>query len=327
MSEFSIIDEFFKPLGLIGHCHSTDIGIGDDGAVISCPAGKKLVVVTDTLVEGVHFPLETSGYDIAWKALAVNLSDLAAMGAEPAFYTLCLSLPQRCADKSFLMDFAAGLKDLASKYGVPLVGGDTTKSDRLTLTISAHGWVDNAKVLRRDAAQVGDKIYVSGNIGDGALALQALLKKYDAALLSDTVFDKFYRPEPRIKLGLVLGGIANAAIDISDGFIADLEHILLASNVSAEIDYVAMPFSDSMKQYLQTTHDVWLPLTGGDDYELCFTLPESQVTVFESVIEKEDFGVSVYSIGTIVPRTERGVIWKNAPNLDESISTKGYEHF
>jgi Thiamine monophosphate kinase len=127
MSEFSIIDEFFKPLGLIGHCHSTDIGIGDDGAVISCPEGKKLVVVTDTLVEGVHFPLETSGYDIAWKALAVNLSDLAAMGAVPAFYTLCLSLPQRCADKSFLMDFAAGLKDLASKYGVPLVGGDTTK--------------------------------------------------------------------------------------------------------------------------------------------------------------------------------------------------------
>ncbi|WP_024851332.1 thiamine-phosphate kinase [Hydrogenovibrio kuenenii] len=333
MSEFSIIDEFFKPLGKFGsllHPSSADIGIGDDGAVMTCPKGMQLVIVTDTLVEGVHFPLETQPYDIAWKALAVNLSDLAAMGAQPAFYSLGLSLPQSCANEAFLSSFSKGLKGLSSIFDVPLVGGDTTKSDRLTLTVTAHGWVEPSHVLRRSNASVGDKIYVTGKIGDGALALQAVLGNYPVSGVDDLVFEKFYRPMPRVELGLELKKVANAAIDISDGLVADLSHLLDSSNVSAEIDYKRIPFSSSVEKYIGVTGDAWLPITGGDDYELCFTLSDAEATILEDKAKSGLLGVSISCIGKVIEKQEQPVVWLNRPLADKECSeplVKGYEHF
>lgn len=333
MSEFSIIDEFFKPLGKFGSLldpNSANIGIGDDGAVISCPEGMQLVVVTDTLVEGVHFPLETEPYDIAWKALAVNLSDLAAMGAQPAFYSLGLSLPPSCANEMFLSGFSMGLKDLASIFDVPLVGGDTTKSDRLTLTVTAHGWVESSHALLRSSACVGDKIYVTGKIGDGALALQTILSNYPISEVDDLVFEKFYRPMPRVELGLELKKVANAAIDISDGLVADLSHLLDSSNVSAEIDYSLIPFSGSVEKYIDATGNAWLPITGGDDYELCFTLSEKQAVFLEGKMKAGLLNVSISCIGKVIEKQKQPVIWMNAPLVGKGNSeplVKGYEHF
>lgn len=333
MSEFSIIDEFFKPLekfGVLSSSESESIGIGDDGAVMTCPDGKRLVVVTDTLVEGVHFPFNTSAYDVAWKALAVNLSDLAAMGATPGFYTLGLSLTETCADKDFLSEFSSGLKALSTIFDVPLVGGDTTKSDRLTLTVTAHGWVAPSDVLCRSGAGVGDRIYVSGCIGDGALALQAILGNWAMSEVEDAALEKFYQPMPRVLLGQSLRGLATAAIDISDGLIADLTHLLDASVVSAEIDYATIPFSGSVKRYVEQTGDAWLPVTGGDDYELCFTLPETQAKIFEEKIISEKLEVAVTCIGKVIEKGQESIVWKNAPFTKEGGSQplkKGYEHF
>lgn len=328
MSEFSIIDDYFKPLNQIGFekFGSKDLGIGDDGAVLSCPAGHQLVVVTDTLIDGVHFPKGTRPFDIAWKALAVNLSDLAAMGAEPAFYSLALSLPKACAHAEFLEDFAEGLRSISSQFGIPLVGGDTTRSDCLALTITAQGWLPEGKAVVRSGAQVGDQIYVSGCIGDGALALESLLGHYDSRQLDVSVFEKFNRPIPHVQLGCMIQNKAHAAIDISDGLLADLGHILEASDVSAHIDFSKIPFSDSVKSYLASTENYQLPISGGDDYELCFTMSVDQAETLKTQLTDD---LQIYCIGEVCKQSDELIVWRNLPpSLQGKLKQgSGFQHF
>jgi thiamine-monophosphate kinase len=270
--EFELIDRYFAPLsqGLA----ADELGIGDDGAILTPPAGHQLVVVTDTSIAGVHFPHATSAFDIAWKALAVNLSDLAAMGARPAFYSLALTLERY--DQAWLQSFASGLAALAqqvshySTHGLlPLIGGDTTRGP-LSITITAHGWIKSGSALRRCGAKPGDDIFVSGYLGEGGLGLDiALAGKQAESVAEVSALAKLNRPEPRVALGLGLIDLATSAIDISDGLLADLNHILQASNVGAELNMAAMPITNRVKAW--SVADTLKPLLAGDDYELCFT--------------------------------------------------------
>lgn len=319
--EFDVIDTFFKPLSSMG---STDeIGIGDDGAVLSCQAGKQLVVVTDTLVEGVHFPVETSACDIAWKALAVNLSDLAAMGATPAFYSLALSLPPEKNNQAWLEMFAGGLKQLANLYNIPLIGGDTTRSDRLTITITAQGWVESGNAILRKGAKPGDLIYVSGVLGEGGLGLKAVQQHWDKVSYASAI-QKLNKPAPQVTLGYYLKGLATSAIDVSDGLLADLKHILSSSQVGAWVDVESVPVSNCMQTYIQQSNDWSLPLIAGDDYELCFTIhPDSQIAIHELAEELE---ISLTEVGQIVTG-EGGIQLKNTPQGQTSLQSLGFEHF
>ncbi len=267
--EFDVIERYFRPLSFVSDAR--DFAIGDDGAFITPPPDKQLVVVTDTLVSGVHFLPDASAYDIAWKALAVNLSDLAAMGARPAFYSLALTLPQ--VDAQWLSEFARGLADCAAPYAVSLIGGDTTKGP-LCVTITAQGWVAQGKALRRSGAQPGDDVYVSGCIGEGGLGLSlALAAKTALNDQQQQALLRLHRPQPRVRLGLALVDLAHSAIDVSDGLLADLAHILKASSVGAQLDYAAIPLTEAVKAWAQ--HQPMQPLQAGDDYELCFTAPRS----------------------------------------------------
>src|SRR5579872_141773 len=237
MNEFDIIKKFFQRQSL--HRKDVILGSGDDCALLKMPEDQLLAVSMDTLISGVHFPKDLSAYEIGYKSLAVNLSDLAAMGAIPAWFTCGLSLPD--FDENWCKEFSRGLFDLANQYHIELIGGDLTRSKILSITIQAHGFVPKELALRRDGAKIGDKIYISGKLG------HAILKNY------------YHRPEPRINLGLALRGKAHSCIDISDGLIADLSHILESSKLGASIymDKIPVVHQDA--------------LISGDDYELCFT--------------------------------------------------------
>lgn len=236
----------------------------------------------DTLVAGVHFPPETAASDIGYKAVAVNLSDLAAMGAEPAWLTLALTLPAYDAD--WLREFVAGVFDIADEHGVALVGGDTTRGP-LTITVQAHGFVPAGKALRRAGTQAGDDIYVSGTLGDAALALAewkgaVKLAEHERA----SCRRRLDRPAPRVQLGLALRSIASAAIDVSDGLLQDLGHVLKASAVGADVDVDALPICDALRraQLHSGEQPLELALAGGDDYELCFTAPVAMRAAVEA---------------------------------------------
>ncbi len=305
-NEFDLIKQYFQPLSA-GLQHG-DLGIGDDGAVLSVPAGHQLVVVTDTLVAGVHFPLETSAYDIAWKALAVNLSDLAAMGAKPGFFSLALTLPE--SDPLWLKEFARGLADLAEQFKIPLIGGDTTKGP-LTVTVTAQGWVKSGSAVLRSGAKARDVICVTNTIGDGALGLKLVFNDFPEALSTSlTEKEKVYLlkalncPLPQLNAVNLLKRFANCAIDISDGLIADLSHILEASNsieagktLSAHLELQDMPLSSAMQKYIQAIEDWSLVLTGGDDYQLCFTVSENEIDQLLS--EAYESNISITAIGRI----------------------------
>ena len=262
------------------------LGIGDDAALLQPPPGAQLAVATDTLNVGVHFPPGTAAADIGWKALAVNLSDLAAMGAEPAWCTLSLSLPE--PDPSWLDGFLDGFLDLAARHRIALVGGDTTRGP-LSVCVTVHGLVAPGRALRRDGAVAGDDIWVSGGLGDAAAAL-ALQQAADEPvvvaceagplLAADpdggsgrlaSLRPRLDRPTPRVELGLQLAGMAHAAIDISDGLIADLGHICQASRLAADVEVDRLPCSPALAASFEAERRRELQATGGDDYELCFT--------------------------------------------------------
>ena len=268
-SEFDIIRHYFA-------CHRSSrndvmTGIGDDAALLQMPPGRVLAVCMDTLVAGVHFPLETTAAAIGHKALAVNLSDLAAMGAEPAWATLALTLPEN--DSAWLAAFSEAFFALADRYAVQLVGGDTTRGP-LVVTVQAHGFVIPEKVLRRQGARPGERIYVTGTLGDAGLALR-MIDPGDNWLRKRLDF-----PEPRIEAGLVLRDYASAAIDVSDGLLADLGHLLEGDRLGASLWIDALPRSEAFLGAMQVLdpdrqgqfHE--LPLGAGDDYELCFTVAE-----------------------------------------------------
>ncbi|SFV85611.1 Thiamine-monophosphate kinase [hydrothermal vent metagenome] len=300
MNEFDLINQYFD----------WGTGIGDDCALIDVDAHQQLVTTVDTLIEGVHFPVDTSPADIAYKALAVNLSDLAAMGAMPNYFTLALTLPN--IDEQWLEDFSSSLKALATKYNIKLIGGDTTKGT-LSITINATGTIQGV-ALMRSGAKVGDGVFVSNVIGDAALAWKQIQSQ---KLPSRSLLTQFNRPEPQVKLGQALLGVASSCIDISDGLEQDLSHILTHSKVGASIDLDALPLSDEVEQYIADTGDWCVALAGGDDYELCFTVPKSQLGTTQS-IEKE-LGVILTKIGVIV---ESGLEIKGLDKICQS-----YQHF
>lgn len=307
LTEFNLIQHFFtRP----AQHKNTSLSIGDDCALLSIPEGYELAVTTDTMVENVHFFPDAHPEQLGHKLLAVNLSDLASMGAEPIAITLALTMPK--VDPDWLQLFAKGLFTLADKYQVDLIGGDTT-SGPLTLTVQAMGLVPRGQALKRSAAKVGDLIYVTGCIGDAGLGLK--IKQGYAGACEQQVLRCFNAPEPRIKEGLAIRALANACIDISDGLTADLGHILSKSAVGARLDYQDLPVSRPVLDYMQKTGDWRMPLIAGDDYELCFTISPENV---------RKLNVACTCIGVI--EENLGLRLVRDGNA-EKFTTTGFEHF
>lgn len=265
--EFELIREFFTRPSRDAAVH---LGVGDDAALLAVPENQELVVTTDTLVSGRHFPEDAAPFDIGWKSLAVNLSDLAAMGAEARWATLALTLPD--SNEAFLREFAAGFFALAEKENISLVGGDTTRGP-LSITVTAMGIVPLGQALRRNGAKPGDDVYVSGTVGDAGLGLRLVLQQWlDDLPAADEAFvlQRLHRPEPRLALAKEIRAFASACLDVSDGLAQDLGHILRASAVGAVLDIDALPRSAALAGIDAAFADV-LALTSGDDYELLFT--------------------------------------------------------
>ena len=271
LSEFQLIDRYFKRSSRAAG--PVQLGVGDDCALLQPPSGELLAVSTDMLIEGRHFFAGANPYDLGHKALAVNLSDLAAMGAQPMSFTLALALP--ASDPQWLQPFSEGLFHLSDAQGIELIGGDTTRGP-LAISITVIGTVPNNMALKRSGAQAGDELWVSGTLGDARLALEVLQNKRSLAPDQFTKASKrLHRPEPRIALGLALRGIANAAIDVSDGLLGDLGHLINQSSLSATLFADDLPFGDALiSQTIDTRYA--LALNGGDDYELCFSAPADQ---------------------------------------------------
>ncbi len=308
ISEFDIIREYFtRPT----RRSDVALGIGDDAALVRVPAGQELALTTDTLVAGRHFPLDTHAGDIGWKSLAVSLSDLAAMGAVPAWFTLALTLPE--PDTGWLRDFSAGLFELADQHGVELVGGDTTRGP-LSITIQAHGLLPAGQALRRSGARAGDIVCVTGTLGDAALAL-VLGAAADAVLLQ-----RLNRPMPRVSAGIVLRDLAHATIDISDGLAADLGHVLRASNMGAVIDVDSIPVSQSFNASAKAADRLRHLLAGGDDYELCVCLPSDAINPAQKQLE-----CLLTPVGQVT--AAGGLVLKDAGGRILDQSYPGYDHF
>lgn len=257
MNEFDLIAQFFQRPSVFDA--SLIQGIGDDCAIVQPPQGQQLLVSTDTLVAGRHFPLQTDPYSIGWKAAAVNLSDIAAMGGTAHSLLLAISLPS--ADADFLQPLSAGLFDLCQQHGVQLIGGDTTRSAVLSLTVTALGFAPNGQAILRSGAQVGDDVIVTGTIGDAAYALH-----YPHSVLQS----RLDRPQPRLHFAQAARGLLHSMLDISDGLTQDLGHILRASGVGAQVDVSRIPHHALLAQ-LPRAERLALMLQGGDDYELCFS--------------------------------------------------------
>ncbi|MDA3913580.1 thiamine-phosphate kinase [Oleiagrimonas sp.] len=278
------------------------LGIGDDAALLRPPPEHVLAVAVDTLVEGVHFPVGTAAFDIGWKALAVNLSDLAAMGATPAWALLSLTLPH--ADRRFVEGLIDGFATLAGQHRLALVGGDTTRGP-LNVSVTAHGFVLPGQALQRVGAKAGDAIFVTGTLGDAAAGLCCLdRERADADQLMGAsggsrgkLIDALNRPQPRVAAGNFLRGVASACIDVSDGLLADLGHLCTASGVGAEIDADALPLSSALLTLFDAEARDFA-LAGGDDYELCFTVPADRAGEVSSNLSR--MGCGAARIGRIV---------------------------
>ena len=280
IGEFDLIKRYFQQQTQLDD--SVQLAIGDDCALVSVPENYQLAITTDTMVENTHFLPAISAEDLAYKAIATNLSDLASMGAQPKWISLALTLPT--VNETWLSAFSESLLNTLQHYNVTLIGGDTTKGT-LSITITAQGFVEKGKALCRHQAKVGDLIYVSGTLGDSVAGLQQILKG-KSAVNSDDVFlqQRHLRPTPRVELGRALVGVANAAIDLSDGLISDLGHILARSQCGAEIELSQLPLSSSMLNSYERAKAEQFALSGGEDYELCFTVsPEKQTELAQAL--------------------------------------------
>ena len=291
------------------------LGIGDDAALLAPPPGRQLVVTADTLNDGVHFPRGTSPADVGWKALAVNLSDLASMGAEPAWCTLSLSLPQ--SDPAWIEGFLDGFLDLAGQHDIALVGGDTTRGP-LSIAVTAMGLVEPGRALRRDGARVGDEVWVTGTLGDAAGGLALLDREPVPALRA-----RLDRPTPRVAAGRALAGIATACVDVSDGLLADLGHVCARSHVAAHLDVDALPASAALREAFGEADRIALQASGGDDYELCFTAQADAGADIGAV--SAQLGLRFTRIGRIV--AGEGVHPVDAKSQPWSSPRRGYDHF
>ncbi|MFZ0218827.1 MAG: thiamine-phosphate kinase [Candidatus Aquirickettsiella sp.] len=319
-NEFDLIQRFFNQK--TNHRKDVILGIGDDAALLQVPFDQQLVVTTDTLVLGRHFPENTSPADIGYKALAVNLSDLAAMGAEPAWILLALTLTN--TNEIWLRKFTEGFFSLMQHFQLQLVGGDITQGP-LTITVQAIGFVPTGKVLCRMGANAGDRIYVTGTLGDAGLALESIQKKNSFGLTSSqilAVMQRLNRPDPRVAIGLALRDVASSAIDVSDGLAADLGHILSANQVGAILQLEKLPLSDSL-QALPRERAWQLALNSGDDYELCFTVPESHQRALQQSLMR--LNTPYVCIGSI--KKDLGLLLLGENGSVFKIDKTGYQHF
>ena len=332
LGEFDLIWRFFKAGSESMAQTQTDqvlLGIGDDCALLQPDAAQSLAVTSDMLVEGRHFFVGANAEWVGHKALAVNLSDLAAMGAKPVGFTLALAMPT--ANAVWLAQFSQGLFRLAQEWQCPLIGGDTTQGP-LTICITALGHVPAGAAIRRSGAQVGDDIWVSGTLGDARLALGALRSEWplDCSSLK-TVLPRMHQPEPRITLGMQLRGIASAALDVSDGLLGDLRHILKASHVNAEVLIDQLPTSCTLAKQTESLSRQ-CAANGGDDYELCFTAPASKRMAVESLSTALLPLTRIGSITSATNGTEPTLILHDANgNLltaaESMLLTQSFDHF
>ena len=317
-SEFNIIEKYFtRP------SQNADLSVGDDAALIQVSASHQLAISADMLVAGTHFLDSCPAYFVGWKSLAVNISDMAAMGANPKWATLAIALPK--IDDTWLSEFSRGFFACADEFGVSLIGGDTTRGP-LNISVQIMGEVPIGKALCRDGAKIGDEIWVSGTLGEAALGLAQLQNKLAENALSasekQTCIDALQAPQPKVALGLALRDIANSAIDVSDGLLADLGHILERSNVYADLYWTQIPHVRTNK-VLDTTMLQTLSLAGGDDYELCFTAPASKRGEILAIGEKLNLKLS--PIGIITQETKINVYDKDQQAIE--LKSTGYDHF
>jgi thiamine-monophosphate kinase len=319
-SEFQLIQQFFQREQAEQPAEGVLLGIGDDCALLQIPTGKHLAVTVDTLVANVHFPADADPELIAERALRTNLSDLAAMGADPLWFTLALTLPD--ANEDWLRSFSRGLFACAREYGIVLVGGDTT-SGPLSITIQAMGATEAQHTLRRDGANAGDFILVTHFLGDGAAALAAIQNTHAFAdEHSDYLLQRFYRPIPRLTESGLIRKFASSALDISDGLVADLQHICDASDLGAVIDVENVPLSTAVKSIDDLTQSYEWALTGGDDYELCFTVPPENMADIAMLIAQGKLQATV--IGHMIPGHKVICEYEGEPF---ALATTGYQHF
>jgi thiamine-monophosphate kinase len=319
-AEFSLINQYFtRPTS------NTVLGIGDDAALLQVAAGNQLAISTDMSVVGTHFFPDAAPYDIGWKSLAVNISDMAAMGANPKWATLSIALPD--ANEAWLAAFSTGFFDCANAFNVDLIGGDTTRGT-LAINVTIMGEVPIGKAITRGNAQLGDDIWISGSLGQAALGLGHLQGNMvmEKDVLS-TCLLSLHHPQPRISLGLALREIANSCIDISDGLLADLSHILKASssttsNKGATLALDKIPCLASVKARIQEPSIQQAILAGGDDYELCFTAAPNQRDTLSKLAEQLDLALT--RIGTINESGKLSIILNDEPL---NITHLGYEHF
>jgi len=318
MSEFSIIDKFFN--NKKHHRNDVLLGVGDDCALLRVPQQYTLATTIDTMVENVHFLPNVDPYDLGYKSLAISLSDLAAMGAKPTWATLAITLPHD--NKTWLQNFSKGFFSLIKKFSLELVGGNTTRGS-LTITTQLHGFLPKQKALRRDTAKVGDLIFVSGTLGDAGLALQHLLSQTKIMQQDQSyLLHRLNRPEPRVAEGIALLDIAHAAIDISDGLAADLSHILERSNVGATINIEKLPLSPPLLRNASLKNAQKLALNAGDDYELCFTVPQRKLPQLKNISKYFNCGFTL--IGKIDKKS--GLRIKHNDGKIMHLDSLGYEH-
>ncbi len=303
MDEFELIRRFFSR-----DAKATDVGVGDDGAVMTPTPGTQQVQVIDTLVEGVHFPATITAADVGYRAVEVNLSDIAAMGARPRWMTLALTLWDK--DELWVEDFAAGMFAAADEHDVVLVGGDTTQGDSVVVSINMTGEVEKDAALLRSGAKVGDTVFVTGTVGDAAAGLELLQQgEHDEFLVG-----RFLRPTARLTLGRMLVGRAHAAIDVSDGLVADLSKLLAASALGAQINVDDVPMSPALMARFDDDTAQQFALSGGDDYELCFTASADAVAELDGVT----------AIGTVT--AAEGLVCRRGGEIVD-VDVSGYRHF
>ncbi|WNN45355.1 MULTISPECIES: thiamine-phosphate kinase [Winslowiella] len=318
--EFELIARYFNRV--TSSRRDVEKGIGDDCALLNVAEKQTLAISTDTLVEGIHFLRDIHPADLGYKALAVNLSDLAAMGADPAWLTLAITLPE--VDESWLKAFSDSLFELLDYYDMQLIGGDTTRGPR-SLTLGIHGLVPVGRALKRSGARPGDWIYVTGTLGDSAAGL-ALLQHHiriaDPAAC-EALIKRHLRPMPRVLQGQALRDLASSAIDISDGLMSDLGHILKASDCGARINLDALPLSPVLVDNIEMQQALRWALTGGEDYELCFTVPEINRGALDVALGHH--GVPYTCIGQIAPVSEGVKLMEQGKAVEFDL--KGFDHF
>ncbi len=318
MDEFALIDHCFKRA--IEHT-ALKVGVGDDAAVWAKDAETDWVISVDTMVAGIHFPLTAQAKDVGTRALCTAISDLAAMGAVPAFCTVAISLPD--SNPAWCQAFSEGVWLMAERYGCPVIGGDTTRGP-LTVTVTVQGEVPSNQALLRSGANAGDTVFVSGQVGDGGAALAHILGQWDASTLAATLHARFYQPEPQLALGQALRGIASSAMDVSDGVLADLEHLCRASNTEVLVALEDLPLGHWADCVTESQALEWA--VSGDDYQLLFTVPEAKLAMVNQL------PVSVTAIGRMQTRSlagdqSSGRVTVTHRGLNETQAKGGYNHF